>query len=188
VRREVAAELAALAEKLLQEAGHGATRDLLRRVTSTLDALSSYGSLPNAPAAGRLTEDLEPPGFAAVLSVLPAAGKPAASRPPTQLRLPAAQPVAKPTKRAHEEAAAARRAEEERKRAAAAAAAKAAVLAGERALSAACTEAERATQAAADAERALSAARKEAERATRAAADAERALELARRQLAKDSR
>jgi hypothetical protein len=188
VRREVVAELAALAEKLLQEAGHGGTRDLIRRVTSTLDALSSYGSLPNAPAAGRLTDDLQPPGFAAVLSVLPAAGKPTANRPPTQPRLPAAQPVAKPTKRAHEEAAAARRAEEERKRAAAAAAAKAAVLAGERALSATRKDAERATQAAADAERALSAARKEAERATQSAADAERALELARRELAKYSR
>src|SRR5262249_10249229 len=29
----------------------------------TLEALSAYASLPDAPSAGRLTDDLDPPGF-----------------------------------------------------------------------------------------------------------------------------
>ena len=203
------AELAALAAALLQEAGHGGTRDLIRRVTSTLDALSSYGSLPNAPAAGRLTDDLEPPGFEAVLGLLPAAGKRAAGGPPIQMRLPGAEPPAKRANHAKETAAAARRAEEDRKRLAAEG--KAAVRAAERALNLARKEAERATatlekaaaraktidgeraqiekrlaRIAKDAEAAHTDAREaaaDAERATEAAADAERALELARDRL-----
>jgi hypothetical protein len=204
-RREVVAQLSSLAAALLKEAGHGETRDLIRRVTSTLDALSSYGSLPNAPAAGRLTDDLEPPGFEAALGLLPAAGKRAAGRSPIQTRLPGAKPPAKRANHPKETAAAARRAEEERKRLAVEA--KAAVRAAERALNLARKEAERATtllenaaarakaidgeraqiekrlaRIAKDADAAHTDAREaaaDAERATQAAADAERALELA---------
>jgi hypothetical protein len=206
VRREVVAELVALAADLLQEAGHGGTRDLIRRVTSTLDALSSYGSLPNAPVAGRLTDDLEPPGFEAALGLLPGAGKRAAGAPPIQMRLPGAEPPAKRASHAKESAAAARRAEEDQKRLATAR--KAAVRAAETALNLARKEAERAeakleksaarakaidgeraqiekrlARIAKDAEAAHAEAREaaaDAEHATQAAADAERALELAR--------
>jgi hypothetical protein len=209
VRREVVAELAILAADLLREAGHGDTRDLIRRITSTLDALSSYGSLPNAPAAGRLTDDLEPPGFEAALGLLRGAGKRAAGGPPIQMRLPAAEPPAKRATHAKDAAAAARRAEKDRKRSAAAA--KAAVRTAERALNLARKEAERAeatlenagarakaiegeraqiekrlARIAKDAEAAHTDAREaaaDAERATQAAADAERALELARNRL-----
>ena len=209
VRREVVAELAALAADLLMEAGHGDTRDLIRRVTSTLDALSSYGSLPNAPAAGRLTDDLEPPGFEAAFGLLPVTGERAAGGPPVQMRLPGAEPPAKRANHAKDTAAAARRAEEDRKRLAAEA--KAAVRAAERALSLARKEAERSAatlenaaarakaidgeraqiekrlaRIAKDAEAAHTDAREAAadvERATQAAADAERALELARNRL-----
>ncbi len=210
-RREAVAELATRAADLLKEAGHGGTRDLIRRVTSTLDALSSYGSLPNAPAAGRLTDDLEPPGFEAALGLMPAAGKRAAEGPPIQMRVPGVEPPAKRANVAKETAAAARRAEEDRKRLAAAA--KADVRTAEHALNLARKQAERATatleKAAArakaiDAERAqmekrLARIAKDAEavhteardaaataeRATQAAADAERALELARNGLQK---
>jgi hypothetical protein len=201
----VVAELAARATDLLKEAGHGDAHNLVRRVTSTLDALSSYGSLPTAPRAGRLADDVEPPGFGAALGLLPAAGKRAADGPPIQKRLPVAEP-AKRANDAKQTAAAARRAEEERKRVAAAA--KAGVRAAERALSLARKQAERAAQAlenaakranAIDGERAQlekrlariakdadsahadeREAKAAAERATHAAADAERALELAR--------
>src|SRR3954447_22299973 len=53
-RREAVAALLRAAERVLRDGGHGATRDALRRVTSTLEALSVYGSLPDAPRAGRL--------------------------------------------------------------------------------------------------------------------------------------
>jgi hypothetical protein len=210
-RREAVAELASRAENILKESGHGGTRDLIRRVTSTLDALSSYGSLPNAPAAGRLMDDLEPPGFEAALGLMPAAGKRAAAGPPIQMRLPGAEPPTKRANDAKETAAAARRAEEDRKRLAAAA--KAAVRTAEHALNLARKQAERAAatleKAAArakviDAERAqiekrlariakdAEAAHTEArdaaaaaERATQAAADAERVVELARNRLQK---
>ena len=210
-RREAVAELAARATELLQEAGHGDTHNLLRRVTSTLDALSSYGSVQGAPAAGRLTDDVEPPGFEAALGLLPAAGKRAAGAPPVQMRLPGAEPPTKRASDAKETATAARRAAEDRKRLAAEA--KAAVRAAERALNVARKAAERAATTlenaaarakAIDGERAqvekrLARIVKDAEaahadereatadteRTTRAAADAERTLELARDRLEK---
>jgi len=43
----------------------------MRRVTSTLEALSAYGSLTGAPSAGRLTVDLEPPGFETLAGLVP---------------------------------------------------------------------------------------------------------------------
>jgi hypothetical protein len=75
-RREVVAELAGIAETLLREGNAGATRDLLRRITTTLEALASYRTVPGAPTAGRLVDDVEPPGFDAVAGLLaPAAAK-----------------------------------------------------------------------------------------------------------------
>jgi len=62
-RREVVAALMTTAADILREGGYSDTRDVVRRVTSTLEALSAYGSLTGAPSAGRLTVDLEPPGF-----------------------------------------------------------------------------------------------------------------------------
>jgi hypothetical protein len=96
-RRDVMAELARIAAGLLREGSHNATRDLMRRVTSTLEALSSYGSLPGAPVAGRLTDDLEPPGFEAVAGLLPESEKRPARADQIQMRLPHASPASKPT-------------------------------------------------------------------------------------------
>ncbi len=62
-RREVVAALATIAADILREADYTDTRDVMRRVTSTLEALSAYGSPSGTPSAGRLTGDLEPPGF-----------------------------------------------------------------------------------------------------------------------------
>ena len=44
----------------------------MRRVETTLDALVSYGSANPEPMDGRLTRDLEPPGFAAFAALQPA--------------------------------------------------------------------------------------------------------------------
>ena len=70
-RREVMAALATAAAEILREGGYSDTPDVMRRVASTLEALSAYGSAPDAPAAGRLTGDLEPPGFETLAGLLP---------------------------------------------------------------------------------------------------------------------
>jgi hypothetical protein len=75
-RREAVTALAAIAADILREGNHGAARDLLRRVTSTLEALSSYGSPPDAPVAGRLTDHLEPAGFEAVADLFSGSAPP----------------------------------------------------------------------------------------------------------------
>jgi len=201
-RREALAELTRIAADILRDGSHNATRDLMRRVMSTLEALSSYGSLPGAPVAGRLTDDLEPPGFEAVAGLLPT-GEKQGARNQIQMRLRPAEPAAK------QAATSARRDEEQRKNLIATA--KASVRDAERSLSAARKEAERAAAKAENtAERAkevegerakiekqlarvsldakaaqagASQAAAHANEMTRAIQSAERALELARQRL-----
>jgi type IV secretory pathway VirB10-like protein len=72
-RREALSELSSLATELLRDAGHNPTSDMLRRITSTLEGVSAYASLPDAPAAGRLTHDVDPPGFESFSSLIPGA-------------------------------------------------------------------------------------------------------------------
>jgi hypothetical protein len=92
-RREVMAALATNAADILREGGYSDTRDVMRRVASTLEALSAYGSLPDAPSAGRLTVDLEPPGFETLAGLVPPqnAVKLAASKSPSSARQPGAK-------------------------------------------------------------------------------------------------
>ncbi|HUO67584.1 MAG TPA: hypothetical protein VMV37_08620, partial [Gammaproteobacteria bacterium] len=96
-RREVVAALATNAADLLREAAYSDTRDVMRRVTSTLEALSAYGSLPGAPVAGRLTVDLEPPGFETLAGLVPPreAIKLSTRETPTSGRQPAAKDTAR---------------------------------------------------------------------------------------------
>lgn len=204
-RREAMVELTRLAELiLLRDGSHAATRDLMRRVTTTLEALSSYAPSPGAPIAGRLTDDLQPPGFEAMAGLLPEGGK-GKGRGQIPMALPQAEPV---TRRATN-AGAAQRDEKDRK--ALVAAAKVAVRDAERALSAARKQAERAApkaETAAKRAKELEAQRAQLEKqlarvsddaataqadatraatsaneATKAAESAERALELARQRL-----
>lgn len=211
-RREALAALVRIAADVLHEGGYGDTRDMLRRVTSTLEALSTYGSLPDAPRAGRLTADVEPPGFDMVAALLPLGGemrRAAAETAPAVTRKLGAEHAPQPTRRKDAPDAGARRGEEERRRLEAAA--KVAVREAERALRAARKQAERAAAAvetaatrAKESERrraeiekqlakvvmatdATSKQAREAEAnaqdAAHAAEGAERALELARRRL-----
>ena len=143
-RREAQAVLVRIAADVLRDGGYSGTRDMLRRVTSTLEALSTYGSLPDAPQAGRLTAELEPPGFDMVAVLLPLGGetrREAAETPPAATRRPGAERVPKPAHRKEVRDVAVRRGEEDRRRLVAAA--KAAVREAERALRAARTQAER---------------------------------------------
>ena len=70
-RRVALSELSQDAGALLREAGHTPSPDLMRRITTTLEALATYGSREAASAAGRLTGDIDPPGFEALASLVP---------------------------------------------------------------------------------------------------------------------
>ena len=209
-RREAQAALVRIAADVLRDGGYSGTRDMLRRITSTLEALATYGSLPDAPQAGRLTADLEPPGFDMVAVLLPLSGetrRKAAKTPRAATRSLGAERAQKPAHRKEAPATAVRRREEERRRLGAAA--KAAVREAERVLRAARVQAERAAAAretaatrAKESERRRAEIEKQlakavtdedaarervreaeanAQQAARAAAGAERGLELARR-------
>lgn len=205
-RRAALTELVKEATALLRAAGHSPSPDLMRRITTTLEALATYGSHPSAPAAGRLTDDVDAPGFEALAALIPRGGGGARGSKPRVI------PFVPPGKRkpAHEKLdPKERRKREQTDRKARLAAATAAVQASERALAGARAAAARAEaalkkaaarakeaerekeatearyeKAAADAERARQEARKvasEAEEAAQALEDAERAVEEAKR-------
>jgi hypothetical protein len=99
-RREVLAELSRLAADALAAASHAPGPDLMRRITTTLEALSTYGESAGAPQLGRLSADVDPPGFETLAALVPASGstRRAKSGPPTVLpfrRTPAHAPAAK---------------------------------------------------------------------------------------------
>ena len=73
-RRESLAHLSDLATELLRDAGHSPTLDTIRRVTTTLEAMSTYALLPDGPTPGRLTEDLDPPSFESLASLMSGGG------------------------------------------------------------------------------------------------------------------
>jgi hypothetical protein len=69
-RREVLSHLSDLATALLRDAGHNPTLDTMRRITTTLEALSAYALLPDGPTPGRLTHDLDSPSFESLSSLM----------------------------------------------------------------------------------------------------------------------
>jgi uncharacterized phage infection (PIP) family protein YhgE len=73
-RREALTHLSDLATALLRDAGHNPALDTLRHITTTLEALSAYASHPDAPRPGRLTQDVDPPGFESLASFVPSTG------------------------------------------------------------------------------------------------------------------
>jgi hypothetical protein len=73
-RRESLAELARLAADLLKEAAHPASPDTMRRITTTLEALSTMSGVPGSPQGGQLTDDVDPPGFESLAALVPTVG------------------------------------------------------------------------------------------------------------------
>lgn len=73
-RREALTQLTDLATSLLRDAGHNPSLDTIRRVTTTLEGISAYASRSDAPRPGRLTHDVDPPGFELFGSSIPATG------------------------------------------------------------------------------------------------------------------
>ena len=69
-RREALVHLSDLATELLREAGSNPSLDTLRRVTTTLEAMSAYGLRSDGPTPGRLTQDLDPPSFDSLASLM----------------------------------------------------------------------------------------------------------------------
>jgi len=72
--REALSELSRLAATELESASHNASAGAMRAVTATLEALSAYGTIANAPPAGRLVDEVDPPGFETLAALVPNAG------------------------------------------------------------------------------------------------------------------
>ena len=203
-RRQALGELSKEAATLLREAGHAVSPDLMRKVTTTLEALATYANHPSAPRAGQLTADLDAPGFEALAALIPRGGVGKRGDEPSRV-IPFARKQAPARSKDPKE----RKKQEEADRRARLAAAAAAMQAAETSLAEArkaaaraeaalrkaaarAREAERDREAisarhdklTADAEKARQDARKvavEAEDAAQAVEDAERATEEARR-------
>jgi len=82
-QRDVLSQLSDLAASLLRDSGHSPTPEMLRRITTTLEALSALASLSDGPTPGRLTDDVDPPGFEALASLVP--GSPKGTKEPARL-------------------------------------------------------------------------------------------------------
>lgn len=72
-RRDALSDLSRLATALLRDAGHNPTPETIRRITNTLEAISASASLADALPPGRLTHDVDPPGFESLASLSPGA-------------------------------------------------------------------------------------------------------------------
>src|SRR5437016_624065 len=73
-RRDALSHLSDLATEALRDGGHNPSLDTLRRIATTLEALSVATLLSNRPTLGRLTQDIDPPGFDSLVSFTPSAG------------------------------------------------------------------------------------------------------------------
>lgn len=90
-RRDALNELSELSAQELRDAGHNPSLDTMRRIAGTLEALSAYNVLPEDQIAGRLINDLDPPGFeslAPFIRAVPTTSRTARPSPTTQTRKP----------------------------------------------------------------------------------------------------
>jgi hypothetical protein len=62
-KKQMTMALLTKASAILEEAGHAASAESTRRVSATLESLAAWGDMEGVPRAGRLTADLDPPGF-----------------------------------------------------------------------------------------------------------------------------
>jgi DNA repair exonuclease SbcCD ATPase subunit len=112
-RRAALSELSTHAAKILAEGGSAATPDTMRRVTTTLEALSTYAGIPDTPLPGRLTDDVQPPGFEALAALVPRVGSDRTGGPtrviPFEFKQPSRKSARKPADEVDEKARAAER-------------------------------------------------------------------------------
>lgn len=71
---EAMAPVARAAQEALERDGHSAAPLLMRRVATTLKALAAHGRSDTAPPAGRLSADVDAPGFDLLAALAPAQG------------------------------------------------------------------------------------------------------------------
>jgi hypothetical protein len=116
-RREALGELTKLAAEVLREAGHPTSPDMMRRIMTTLEALATYGNQPGGPPAGRLTADIDPPGFEALAALVPGTHhrSSAAKGQAAPRVIPFNQPKPQRARKAADDREDSRRAEEERR-------------------------------------------------------------------------
>ncbi len=180
-RQDAIRALVDRAMDFLREQGHSTTDATRQRIAVAADAIAAYGSEPQGYTPGRLVEDLEAPGFAALASLsapslrlVKGGGRGGVTPPPAA---PPLAPAAKTGSAARREEARAREAEEKRERQAR----RAARIEAERQVAAARREQERAAREERAAEDAHAEQAREIEAARRALAEAERQLaELSR--------
>lgn len=84
-RRAALAELSAHAARQLADAGNTGAPDTMRRITTTLEALSTYAGIPDTPQGGRLVDDVQPPGFEALAALVPQSGRSERGSGPTRI-------------------------------------------------------------------------------------------------------
>jgi hypothetical protein len=83
--RETLSELTRMAADALTEVGSNPSPGTMRAVTATLEALSAYGSIPDAPRPGRLVDDVDPPGFETLAALVPSGGSASGSDAPSKV-------------------------------------------------------------------------------------------------------
>ena len=80
-RRESLVQLSDLASSLLSDGGHNPSPDTIRRITTTLEAVSA---LSDGPTLGRLTQDVDPPGFESLAGFMAGTGTAKATAKPAR--------------------------------------------------------------------------------------------------------
>ena len=83
--RETLSDLTRTAADMLRESGSNMTPELMRRVTSTLEALASIGIVPGGPQPGRLHDEVEPPGFETLAALVPSSERAERGDEPTRV-------------------------------------------------------------------------------------------------------
>ncbi|MCX4241473.1 hypothetical protein [Paraliomyxa miuraensis] len=86
-RRRALQALEEAAVAVLQQAGHVPATGTLRKINTTLEALAAHAASDDGPRIGRLTADLDPPGFELLARL-------AASRAPIPATAPSPEPSA----------------------------------------------------------------------------------------------
>lgn len=115
-RREALSHLSDLATEVLRDAGHNPSLDTLRRIATTLEALSVATSLSDHSTLGRLTHDIDPPGFDSLGSFAPNAVITKTKRTAEPLRVSPAKKAVTASSKTREAAAGASRQKERQAR------------------------------------------------------------------------
>lgn len=174
-RRDALAHLSDLATSLLSDAGHNPSLETIRRITTTLEAISALASVSDGPTLGRLAQDVDPPGFESLASFVVGARPPKPSGSHASLKL-AAVPTKSQQQKVDE-----RRIEQERQMRVAAA--KLSVQTAKKTLAAAQAKAQNLEKQLQEAEERYNTARAAFKAAMKEAEDAKRALEKASKAL-----